>query len=187
MNIPVARGMLIRHHNHLFFVEDVHERHTGKQKPTVHVKLRDAQDGHHVERTLDELGPVRDIAHTSRTLQYTFARPGTHVFMDTETFDEHELGDAMLRGFEPFLREGQEVKAMFVDGLPVALDLPPSVLLHVANTAAPEHAVGASGSVLKDAELENGLKIKVPLFVKRGDLIRVDTRERAYAGKEKES
>jgi elongation factor P len=187
MNIPVRKGMLIRHHDHLYFVEDFHERHTGKQKPTVHVKLKDLKDGRHVERTLDELMPIREVEHSYRTLQYTYHRADVHVFMDTESFDEHELTEDQLHGFVPFLKEGQELRAMFADGRLANLETPSHVSLHVASTAAPERSVGQGGSVMKEAVLENGLTVNVPLFIKNGDLIRVDARDRTYAGKEKET
>lgn len=187
MNIPLSKGMLLRHHDHLYFVEDYHERHTGKQKPTVHVRLRDVRDGRHVDRTLDDLQPIEEAEHAYRMLQHTYTRGDRYVFMDMETFDEHELEEPQLEGFTPFLREGQEFRAMFADGRLIHLDLPPSVVLRVAITAAPEHSVGAAGNVMKEAELENGLAIKVPMFIKTGDLIRVDTRGRSYAGKEKET
>jgi elongation factor P len=187
MHVPIRKHSLIRNHGHLYFVEDYHERHTGQQKPTVHVRLKDLKDGRHVERTLDELMPIAEVEHSHKTLQYTYARGKTFIFMETETFDEHELSGDQLHGFEPFLAEGQEFRAMFVDGQLVNLEIPESVALHVQTTAAPERSVGQGGSVMKEATLENGLTIKVPLFIKNGDLLRVHTRDRTYAGKEKEA
>ena len=186
MHVPIRKNSIIRHHGHLYYVEDYHERHTGQQKPTVHVKLKDLKDGRHVERTLDELMPLAEVEHSYRMLQYTYARGQTYIFMETETFDEHELDDQHLHGFVPFLIEGQEFRAMFVDGQLVNLETPESVALHVQTTAAAERSVGQGGSVMKEATLENGLTIKVPLFIKNGDLVRVHTADRTYAGKEKE-
>jgi elongation factor P len=187
MNIPIRRGTIIRHHNHLFLIEDFHERHTGQQKPTVHVRLKDLKDGHHVERTLDEIMPIKEVEHTYRMLQYTYARGKMLIFMDTESFDEHELDDERIHGFTPFLREGLELRAMFVEDQLVNVITPDHVSLHVAATSAPERSVGGAGNVMKEAELENGLTVKVPLFIKTGDLISVDTRDRSYAGKEREA
>lgn len=186
MNVPLKRGMVIRHQNHLYFVSDFHERHTGKQKPTVHVQLRSVQDGHQVERTLDELLPLQIVEHSYRPAQYLYARGAVRVFMDSESFEEFELGAAQLRGAEPFLIEGAEYRVAFADGRPIMLDLPEIVTLQVSMTAPPERSVGTAGNVLKEATLENGLVVRVPLFIKTGDRIRVDTRTRAYAGKDKE-
>jgi elongation factor P len=186
MNVPLKRGMLLRHQNRLFYVSEFHERHTGKQKPTVHVLLRDALDGHSVDRTLDDLLPVQEVEHSYRQMQYLYARGEARVFMDSETFEETELSAAQLRGTEPFLAEGTEYRVMLADGRPLMLEMPENIVLKVAVTAAPERSVGTSGGVMKEATLENGLMVRVPLFIKTGDLIRVDTRTKTYSGKERD-
>lgn len=184
MHIPLKRGMLIRHQNHVYQVTDFQERHTGKMKPTVHVALRDVRDGHPVDRTLAELEPIEEVPHAVRTLQYLYARGEARVFMDSESFEELALGPAELHGAEPFLQEGETYRVTFIDNRPLALELPEIVRLRVASTAAPSHAVGGASNVLKEATLDNGLEVRVPLFVKIGDLIRIDTRTRSYVGKE---
>jgi len=176
--------MLIRHQNHLYVVADFQERHSGKQKPTVHVTLRDVRDGRQVERTLEQLEPIQEVAHVYRNAQYLYARGAARVFMDAETYEEFELGAVQLHGSEPFLKEGETYRVMFVEGQPLSLDLPEIVKLQVSETAAPGHSVGASASVMKEATLENGLTVRVPLFIKIGDTIRVDTRTKTYVGKE---
>lgn len=186
MNVPVRRGMVIRHQGRAWFVEDFHERHSGKQKPTVHVTLRDVLDGRHVERTLDELFPIQEVEHSYRMLQYLYQRGASYVFMDSQSLEEYELTARQLGEFAPFLAEGQEFRVLFIGAQPARLDLPDIVSLRVAETAAPERSVGPAGNVLKEAKLENGLVVRVPLFIRTGDLIRVDTRSRTYAGKEKE-
>lgn len=184
MQIPLKRGMLIRHQNHIYQVAQFEERRTGKQKPTVHVVLRDVRDGHPVDRTLDQLEPVNEVAHAMRTMQYLYPSGDEHHFMESESFEEYPVGAAQLHGFGPFLKEGESYRFQFVDGQPLAIDAPDSVKLAVRETAAPSHGVGGASNVLKEATLENGLEVRVPLFIKIGDTIRVDTRTRAYVGKE---
>ena len=76
MNIPLKRGMLLRHQGHVYTVHDFQERHTGKQKPTVHVSLRDVRDGHPVDRTLADLEPIQELTHQYRNMQYLYAKGG---------------------------------------------------------------------------------------------------------------
>lgn len=183
MNIPIKRGMLVRHQNHVFQVAEINERHTGKQKPTVHVLLRDLRDGRQVDRTLDELMPIEEVGHGYRELQYLYARGEVRVFMDGETFEEYELGESELQGCQAFLREGETYRALFCDERPVSISMPDAVALAVTDTAAPAHSQGTMSNIMKEATLENGLLVRVPLFIKRGDVIRVDTRTRSYGGK----
>lgn len=184
MNIPLKRGMLIRHQGHIYAVTDFQERRTGKQRPTVHVSLRDVRDGHPVDRTLADLEPIDEVAHALRPMQYLYPKGDEFVFMDSETFEEFALTAAQLHGGESFLKEGEEYRVLFADGRPLSLDMPDVIRLQVRETAPPAHSVGAASSVLKEATLENGLTVRVPLFIKMGDTIRVDTRSKAYLGKE---
>ncbi len=184
MRVPLTRGMVLRHQGHLYHVADFHERKTGKMKPTVHVQLRDLRDGHQVERTLDELEPLDEVETAIREAQYLYARGDAWVFMDNETFDEMELTEPQLAGFGPFLVEGETYRVLIADGRPVALQPPETVVLRVVHTAPPVHA-GGSSNVYKEAEMENGLTVMVPLFIRDGDLLRVLVRDRSYAGKEK--
>lgn len=184
MNAPVERGDLLRHENHLYFVDDLVERHSGKQKPVVHVSLHEAISGRHIDRTLDQLVPIEPVVAEYHTMQYLYASGGgDHIFMDTTGYEESALPASLLRDAEPFLKSGDEFRVLFAAGQPVRLDLPDSVSLKVIDTAAPAHAVGASSSIYKDATLENRLVVRVPLFIKNGDAIRVSTRSREYLGK----
>jgi len=183
MNVPVKKGMLLRHQGHFFFVEDLVEHHSGKQRPTVHVTLRHALDGRHIERTVDELLPIDEVPCTYRTMQYLYAKGPARVFMDSQTFEEVELNPAALHGFEPFLKEGEELRVLHAGDQPLRLDLPESVVFKIADTAAPTHAVGTAANILKEASLENGLQVRVPLFIKTGDAVRIHTRTRQYLGK----
>ncbi len=183
MNIPLRKGMLLRHQNHVYQVTDFSERHTGKQKPTVHVALRDIRDGHPVDRSLDVLMPIQEVPQALRKMQYLYARGDARVFMDSETFEEQELTGPQLSDRPEFLKEGEEYRVHFVDGTAVLVDIPEIVTLKVALTAAPGHSIGGGSNITKEATLENGLEVRVPLFIRTGDEIRVDTRTRTYAGK----
>lgn len=183
-NIPLNRGMWIRHQNHVYEVVDFNERHAGKMKPTVHVALRDIRDGHPVDRTLDALEPIEEVDHARRPMQYLYAKGDRYAFMDSESFEEYDLPRTALGGRDAFLTEGSEYPVMFLEGAPLVVNVPDIVSIRVANTAPPSHGVGASANITKEATMENGLEIRVPLFVKTGDVIRVDTRTKSYAGKD---
>lgn len=184
MNIPLKRGMLIKYQDHLYFVADFNERHTGRQHPTVHVQLRDIRDGRQADRTLDELLPIVEVQRSYRQMQYLYPSGDGHVFMDSETFDESTLTAPHLHGCEPFLSAGDTYRVMCAEGRVIALEMPEIVPLKVGTTAAAGHSVGGGSNITKEATLENGLEVRVPLFIKTGDIIRVDTRTRTYAGKE---
>ncbi len=182
-NVPLKRGMLIRHQHHVYEVTDFEEHHAGKQKPTVHVALRDIRDGRPVDRTLDDLLPVEPVDSAYRKLQYLYSRGEELVLMDCESFEEYEFAADRLGNQATFLVEGAEYRGRFIDGALASVEVPEIVPLQVKLTAPAEHSVGAASNVTKEAVLENGLEVRVPLFIKTGDTIRIDTRTKAYAGK----
>lgn len=146
--------------------------------------LRDTRDGHQVDRTLDQLEPIEEVPSARRDLQYLYTAGETWVFMDTESFEQYELTDTQLHGCQPFLREGEAYRSLFADEQPLSVDLPDVVSLKVSLTAPPSHSVGAQSNVMKEAELENGLEVHVPLFIKNGDTIRINRRDKTYVGKD---
>ena len=181
----LRKGMVIRHEGQLFTVLDYHVAQTGKQKPTVHVKLRSLKSGHTGERTLDELGTIEEVPAEVRTFQYLYASGQERVFMDTETYEQYPLSEQILGDAVDFLVEEEVYKFLTVDEQPVSIQLPSTVVLEVVDTAPPEHA-GGTTNVYKEAKLASGLTIQVPLFIKNGDRVRVNTDTRQYQGKEKE-
>ena len=178
-------GMVIRHEGQLLAVEDYRQAQTGKQKATVHVKLRSLRDGHSVERSLDELGRIEEVPTEIRTMQYLYSSGDEHVFMDTQSYEQYPLGEAVLGDSLPFLVEQESYRFLTVDERVVSIQLPDVLVFEVVDTAPVQH-VGGSVSVQKEAKLNSGLTIQVPLFIKNGDRIRVSTETRQYLGKEKE-
>jgi elongation factor P len=175
--------MVIRHEGQLFTILDFHVAQTGKQRPTVHVKLRSLSTGHTGERTLDQLGKLEEVPTDLRQMQYLYMAGKDRVFMDAESFEQYPLGDDVLGDAIPFLVEEETYRFLFIEGQVVALELPPVVVLEVVDTAPVEHA-GGSTNVHKEARLNSGLSIQVPLFIKNGDKLRVKTENREYMGKE---
>ncbi|GAG48866.1 unnamed protein product, partial [marine sediment metagenome] len=150
---------------------------------TVHVKLRSLTTGHTGERTLDQLGKIEEVPTEIRRMQYLYSAGKERVFMDAETFEQYPLGEDVLGDGVAFLVEEETYRFLTVEGQVVGIELPPVVVLEVVETAPVEHA-GGSTNVQKEARLNSGLVIHVPLFIKNWDKIRVKTENREYQGKE---
>jgi elongation factor P len=114
---------------------------------------------------------------------YSYTQGGSHHFLDAETFDELEFGDEQLGERRWFLKENEEYKALLIEGRLLDIVLPPQIPLKVVETATPVRG-GSTDSTWKEAKLETGLQIMVPLFIAKGDTLRVDTAGKKYAGKE---
>ena len=178
------RGMVIRHEGQPFVVLEYTKAQTGKQKATVHVKLRALKTGHTTERTLDQLGDIEEVPTEIRHMQHLYASGEERVFMDSESFEQYELGPEVLGNSADYLVEEETYRFLTIEGRPVSIQLPPVVVLEVVDTARVEHA-GGSTNVSKEAKLASGLVVNVPLFIKNGDKIRVGTEKHDYQGKER--
>jgi elongation factor P len=165
-----------------YVIEDSHQSGTAQTKHKLHTRLRHLKTGHIIDRVFAENERV-PVAHLeTRRVSYSYSQTDLHVFLDAATFDELDLNDERLGERRWFLKENEEYKAMFLDGALLDIVLPPQVPLQVLETAPPVR--GGSDTAWKPAKLETGLEIMVPLFIAKGETIRVDTASKKYAGKQ---
>jgi elongation factor P len=107
---------------------------------------------------------------------------GSH-FMDQESFETHTLSEEMIGDALDFLLEGAIVQLHKFNGNPIGLQLPPHVELTVTYTEPGSRGDTASGNVTKPAKLETGIEIRVPLFIKEGEKVKVSTETREFVGR----
>jgi elongation factor P len=107
---------------------------------------------------------------------------GSH-FLDQESYETLTLADAMLGNALDFLVEGALIQLHKYNGNPIGLQLPMFVELTVASTEPGSRGDSSSGSGTKPARLETGLEIRVPLFIKEGEKVKVSTENREFAGR----
>ena len=107
---------------------------------------------------------------------------GSH-FLDQDSFETLTLASEVMGSAMDFLVEGAMVELLKYNGNPIGLELPMFVELAVAFTEPGVRGDSSSGSVTKPATLETGLEIKVPLFIKEGEKVRVSTETRDFAGR----
>ncbi len=175
------RGMLLLLDNMPHFLEDFHTSGTAQTRHKLHVRLRNLKTGHVIDRTFadNERVPIGQLDH--RTVQFSYKQGDTYVFLDTKTFEELNLSAEQAGDRRWFIKENEEYKALFLEGNLIDIVLPPQVALRVVETAPPSR--GGADNAWKEAKLETGLELMVPLFITKGETIRVDTQERKYAGK----
>jgi elongation factor P len=107
---------------------------------------------------------------------------GSH-FLDQVSYETLTLADQVIGNALDFLIDGAMVELLQYNGNPIGLELPPFVELAVASTEPGLRGDSSSGSVTKPATLETGLKIRVPLFIKIGEKVKVSTETREFAGR----
>lgn len=163
-------------------IEEFHVSGTAQTRHKLHTRLRHLLTGRVSDRVFAENERVPVAQLETRRATFSYSKGGMHVFLDAETFEEFDLSDEQLGERRGFLKENEEYKAQLLDGRLLDIVLPAQVPLKVVDTAPPIR--GGSDSTWKEARLETGLEIMVPLFIAKGETIRVDTAARKYAGKE---
>jgi elongation factor P len=163
-------------------IEEFHTSGAAQTRPKLHARLRQLRTGHIVERVFTEHERV-PVAHVdTRHLLFSYAQGDLRVFIDAENYEEFDLSVEQLGERRWFLKENEEYKALLLEGRLLDVVIPPQIPLKVADTAPPSH--GGSDSAWKEARLETGLEIMVPLFIAKGETLRVDTATKKYAGRE---
>jgi elongation factor P len=152
---------------------------TAQRKPVMQTKLRNIISGRVLEYSFKygEKFEEADVAREKATFLYA-DESGTH-FMNQETFEPVDFPKEITKEQEDFLKEGMEVQILKYNGNPVSLELPIKVDLKVVE-APPSITGNSGGSVTKPVKLETGLTVQTPMFIKEGDVVRVDTRTAEY-------
>ena len=163
-------------------VEDMHTSGTAQTRHRLHTRLRHLTTGRLIDRVFAENERVAVAPLETRRVTYSYAKADRQVFIDIETFDEFEFSNEQLGERRWFLKENEEYKALRLDGRLLDIVLPPQIPLKVVDTAPPGR--GGLNASWKEAKLETGLQIMVPLFIANGEIIRVDTAGKKYLGRE---
>ncbi|MGI9085212.1 MAG: elongation factor P [Aeromicrobium sp.] len=154
----------------------------GKGGAVVRTKLKSVLSGKTVDRTFNADVKV-DIAQVDkRDMQYLYHDGSAYVFMDTSTYDQLPLSDAVVGDAKDYLLDNGEAMVAVNDGLPLYIELPASVELTVEYTEPGLQGDRSSGGT-KPARLETGKEIQVPLFITSGEKVKVDTRDGSYLGR----
>ena len=156
----------------------------GRGGSIVNVKLKNLIDGSVIPKTFKGQEKIESAEVTNKTVQYLYRDGETFYFMGPESFEQFELGAEIVDSAADFLKEGDSLSLQFFDGRVINVELPKNLYLEVTYT---EDVVkgDTTSSVLKDATLETGLVIKVPAFIKQGDIVNVDTTTGEYRERKK--
>lgn len=176
------RGMVLLLDGAPQVIDDFHTSGTAQTKHKLHVRLRQLKTGRFSDRQFAENERVAVADLVYRAVTFSYHQGDSYVFLDAETFEELDLNADLIGERRWFLKENDEYRAYFLEGKLLDIALPPQVSLGIVETAPPVR--GGSDATWKPATLETGLEIMVPLFLGKGDRVRVDTQTRKYAGKD---
>ncbi len=166
-----------------FRVVEYAQKVMGRGGSIVNVRLKNLLDGSVISKTFKGADKIEPASVNSKTVQFLYADQELH-FMDPENFEQFSLNAEMAGSAKNFLKEGDHVALQFFDNQVINLELPKNVYLEVSYA---EDVVrgDTANAVTKNATVETGLDVKVPAFIKTGDIISIDTDTGAYRERKK--
>ncbi|WP_058303700.1 elongation factor P [Gorillibacterium timonense] len=172
-------GLTIEYDGDLFSVVEFQHVKPGKGAAFVRSKLKNLRNGNVVEKTF-RAGETVARAHVeNRATQFLYSAGTEHTFMDTESYDQFVLTSKQLEWELKFLKENMSVNIISYQGEILGINLPNSVVLKVTE-ADPSVKGNTATGASKNATVETGLVVQVPLFINEGDELLIDTREGKY-------
>ena len=185
MNISIndiKNGMTIIVDGKLCTIEDFQHVKPGKGSAFMRMKLRNLRTGALVENTYNTNITVERARVDRLPMSYLYANGDEYVFMNNETYDQMEIPGEKLKEQLKFLKEGMEVQIVTYEGEILGINLPDKVEYEVTETT--EAVKGnTTNNAQKDATIETGYVVKVPLFIQQGEKILITTEDGKYAGR----
>ncbi len=175
----LKKGTLFQWEGEPFRVVDYKQKVMGRGGSIVNVRIKSLLDGKVLEKTFKGNEQLDRADVTSQSVQYLYNDGSKFFFMNEATFDQFEVPADLVGDDSGYMKEGDQVQLQFFDGRAISVELPKNVPLKVTYT---ENVVkgDTTSSLTKDAQLETGITIKVPAFIKQGDTLSVDTATGAY-------
>ena len=175
----IRKGNVILHEGDLCLVTEYNHHTPGNLRAVIHSKLKKLKTGTTYQQRFSSSDRV-ELAHLdAREMEYLYPEGEAYVFMDTSSYEQVTLSREDVGETMGYLKLNDKVQVAFYEEKPITLTLPSSVVLTVTETDP-----GAKGNsvtnVYKPAKVETGLSIKVPLFIEKGQRVKVDTRTGEY-------
>ena len=176
----IKKDVFIMFNGNICVVTDFQHVNPGKGSAFVRTRLKNVSTGKVVEHTY-KVGESIDVVDLDRSnMQYLYKDASGFNFMDNASYEQVAIPEEMLGDRGLMLKEGQEIMVLMHEGTPLSVDLPKKLTLKVTESAPGVKGDTASGRVTKEATLETGLKIAVPMFVKEGDMVIINTETGEY-------
>ena len=180
----LKKGVVCQIDGKPYRVTEYAQKVMGRGGSIVNVKLKNLIDGSVIPKTFKGQDKIERADVSNKNVQYLYNDGTDFFFMDPETFEQYQLSAETVDSAAGYLKEGNELNLQMFDGKIINVELPKNLYLEVTYT---EDVVkgDTTSNVLKDATVETGLVVKVPAFIKTGDVISVDTTTGEYRERKK--
>lgn len=178
----IRKGAVIRHQNVLYVVTGAQFVNPGKGSAFTKTKMKSIASGKSIEITYKSSESVDTVSVEHTNMQYLYKNGDFYSFMNQTTYETVDVNAETLGDDAKYLKDGLEVVAITFEGNVVAIELPKKIQYKVADSP-PAVKGDTSGNVTKEAVMDNGLRVQVPIFIKQDEEILVNTETGDYSGR----
>lgn len=175
-------GVVFKEDGQIFKVLFYEHIKLGRGSASIKVKVKNLRTGSVTAKSFINGARVKDANLTKKKYQYLYKDSQHAYFMDEVSYEQTQIPLNKLFDEARFLKEGISISILSVDDEPLSLELPPKIEFTIAETG-PGLRGNSATNIFKEAILDNGFKVKVPLFMKTGDRVLVDTRTGEYTAR----
>ncbi len=175
-------GLTIQYDGNIYMVLDYQHVKPGKGAAIVKAKLRNLRTGSIAEYTFNAGTKVEQARIEKKAMQFLYSMNDTYYFMNMSDYEQIELDKKLIGDDAELLKENLEVDIMFYEGEMLGMNLPDKIALKVVHTE-PAVKGNTTSSAMKDATLETGKVIKVPLFIEEGEELLISSKDGKYVSR----
>ena len=178
----IKNGMTVIVEGNLYQIVDFLHVKPGKGAAFMKTKLKNLRTGGTIEKTFNTNIKIEKANISKKTMQYLYNTSDMYYFLDMNTYEQVELSEKQIENEKKYLKENLEVELVYFESELIGLNLPEKVEYKVTYTTDAVKG-NTSTNALKDATLENGLEVKVPLFICEGDVVVISTKDGKYVSR----
>ena len=179
----IGKGTVLLIKNAPYLVVEREFVNPGKGTAFARVKMKNLKDGTVLTQTIKTPDMVEDAEVETRTCQYQYNDGENYIFMDAQSFDTVTVPESLNENLKYYLKEGEEYPIVIWEDEPIDVKVPQKMIFVVAESENYVRGDTVSNGGSKDAKLETGMSIRVPLFIEQGEKISVDTTTGKYDGR----
>lgn len=175
-------GMTIQHEGNIYIVMDFQHVKPGKGAAIVKAKLKNLRTGSIAEYTFNAGVKVESARIEKKPMQFLYSMNDIYYFMNMNDYEQIELAKSVIGDDAKLLKENLDVDIMFFEGEMLGMTLPDKIAMKVVHTE-PGVKGNTTSTAMKDAELESGLVIKVPMFIDQDEIVLISSKDGKYVSR----
>ena len=175
-------GMTIQYDGNIYTVLDFQHVKPGKGAAIVKAKLKNLRTGSIAEYTFNAGVKVETARIEKKPMQFLYSMNDTYYFMNMNDYEQIELSKSVIGDDAKLLKENLDVDIMFFEGEMLGMNLPDKIAMKVVHTE-PGVKGNTTSTAMKDAELESGLVIKVPMFIDQDEVVLISSKDGKYVSR----